>query len=81
MQSYFVGQIIWNFNVNKIVNLVYIFTLKMTEIQKTPGEAKEQENADESSWKLPVIINTSSLGRAKYNHKRFLLLLNRYLDN
>ena len=63
MQSYFVGQIIWNFNVNKIVNLVYIFTLKMTEIQKTPGEAKEQENADESSWKLPVIINTSSLGR------------------
>ena len=43
---------------NKIVNLVYIFTLKMTEIQKTPGEAK-----DESSWKLPVIINTSSLGR------------------
>ena len=63
MQSYFVGQIISNFNVNKIVNLVYIFTLKMTEIQKTPGEAKEQENADESSWKLPVIINTSSLGR------------------
>ena len=53
----------------------------MTEIQKTPGETKEQENADESSWKLPVIINTSSLGRPSTIINVFLLLLNRYLDN
>ena len=30
VQSYFVGQIIENFSVNKIVKLVYIFTLLLT---------------------------------------------------